>query len=203
MRLMRVFRMKSRNVRYYNKKKEVDEIMDYNYAYDSMDIGGNAGVGMLAGLGSMIMVIWIVTMVLCAVQLIAMWKLYVKAGRPGWGALVPFYNSYLLFDIALGNGWMFLTMLIPFANIYFAIKCYVCLAKKFGQPGIFALGLLFAGPIFLMILAFGSSTYMDGQAVSRSGKSGYEGSRQDGSAQGMSREEALARMRQQKADRGK
>lgn len=132
--------------------------MDYAYNYESMDIGGGTVDGLMM-FGSMMLIVWVIGMALTVLQMIAMWKIYVKAGRPGWGAIVPVYNSYLMFDLALGNGWLFLTMFLPFVNLYFGIKCYVALAKKFGYPWTFALGLLFLGPVFFLILAFGDCTY--------------------------------------------
>lgn len=61
-----------------------------------------------------------------------------------------------------GNGWKFLLLLIPFYNIYFAIKMMVDLAKAFNQGVGFAIGLLLLPFVFNLILAFGGAQYMDG-----------------------------------------
>ena len=91
--------------------------------------------------------------------IVAMWKIFEKAGKPGWAAIIPFYNIYVLFEITWGNGWKFLLLLIPIANIVFAIITMVKLAKAFGKGGGFAVGLIFLSVIFYCILAFGPSEY--------------------------------------------
>ena len=91
--------------------------------------------------------------------IVAMWKIFEKAGEPGWAAIIPFYNLYVLFKITWGNGWKFLLLLIPIANIVFAIITMVKLAKAFGKSGGFAVGLIFLSVIFYCILAFDHSEY--------------------------------------------
>ena len=92
--------------------------------------------------------------------IVAMWKVFEKAGEPGWAAIIPFYNLYVLFKITWGNGWKFLFLLIPIANIVFAIITMVKLAKAFGKSGGFAVGLIFLSIIFYCILAFDQSEYL-------------------------------------------
>jgi hypothetical protein len=92
--------------------------------------------------------------------IVAMWKIFEKAGEPGWAAIIPFYNLYVLFKITWGNGWKFLFLLIPFANIVFLIITMVKLAKAFGKSGGFAVGLIFLSVIFYCILAFDQSQYL-------------------------------------------
>ena len=92
--------------------------------------------------------------------IVAMWKIFEKAGKPGWAAIIPFYNIYVLFEITRGNGWKFLFLLIPIANIVFAIITMVKLAKAFGKSGGFAVGLIFLSVIFYCILAFDKSEYL-------------------------------------------
>src|SRR5574344_3137400 len=84
----------------------------------------------------------IVSLIISVLMIIGMWKMYVKAGKPGWASIVPFYNLYVLFEIAGMNGWMFLLLLVPIANIVFLIILYINLAKAFGKSGGFAAGLI-------------------------------------------------------------
>jgi hypothetical protein len=74
--------------------------------------------------------------------------------------LIPFYGTYKLVEIGAGNGWMFLLMLIPIVNIVFIIWFSIQLAKAYGQPGVFAVGLIFLTSIFYAILGFGDSKYI-------------------------------------------
>lgn len=95
-----------------------------------------------------------------ALMLVAYWKIFVKAGEPGWAVIVPFYNVYVMYKIAFGNGWMFLLMFIPFVNLVVAIIALFKFSKAFGHGVGFGFGLLFLAPIFLLILAFGPSEYV-------------------------------------------
>lgn len=101
--------------------------------------------------------VWIAVAVL---SIVALWKIFDKAGEPGWAAIIPFYNLYVLFKITWGSGWKFLLLLIPIANFVIAIITMVKLAKAFGKSGGFAVGLIFLSVIFYCILAFDSSTYI-------------------------------------------
>ena len=84
------------------------------------------------------------------------WKIFAKAGQPGWAVLVPIYNIIVAVKVMGKPGWWFLLMLIPGVN---AILAGLMFAKVFGKGTGFALGLIFLGFIFYPILAFGSSRY--------------------------------------------
>lgn len=100
----------------------------------------------------------IISLVLCVFVLVCMWIVFRKAGKPGWAAIVPFYNLYVLFDITWGSGMRFL-LLIPIYNIILGIQTQVRLARAFGKSGGFAAGLVFLPYIFIPLLAFGKETY--------------------------------------------
>ena len=102
----------------------------------------------------------VLSLAFAVLAIVAMWKIFEKAGKPGWAAIIPFYNIYVLFEITWGNGWKFLFLLIPIANIVFAIITMVKLAKAFGKSGGFAVGLIFLSIIFYCILAFDKSEYL-------------------------------------------
>ena len=101
----------------------------------------------------------IISLVLCVFVLVCMWIVFRKAGKPGWAAIVPFYNLYVLFDITWGSGMRFLLLLIPIYNIILGIQTQVRLARAFGKSGGFAAGLVFLPYIFIPLLAFGKETY--------------------------------------------
>lgn len=123
------------------------------YEYDYEIVSNNITGGLFAGYT-------IVVLALGILGIVCNWKIYAKAGQPGWGALIPIYNVYLLFKITWGNGWYFLLTLIPIANVVIAILTQVKLAKVFGKDSGFAVGLIFLSFIFLPILAFDKSEYV-------------------------------------------
>ena len=90
---------------------------------------------------------------------IAGWVVYVKAGEKGWKSLIPIYNFYVLLKIVGRPGWWLILLLIPFVNIVIWIIVQLDLAKSFGKGVGFALGLIFLGFIFMLILAFGPAEY--------------------------------------------
>lgn len=120
-----------------------------------------------AGLGAFMGIYMVIVFAVLVVQIIAMWKLFTKAGQKGWKSLIPIYSTVVLFRIAKISPWLlllYLTSFIPFIgwiviialNAYFAYK----LAKAFGKDGGYAVGIFFLPVIFYMILAFGKSEYV-------------------------------------------
>lgn len=114
--------------------------------------------GLAIGAGVMV-VYWLLMLAICIFIIVATWKVFVKAGKPGWACIVPFYSQYCMFDIAFGNGWLFLLSFVPCVNFVIAIMLYIKLAKAFNQGVGFGLGLVFLNPIFMAILGFGSAEY--------------------------------------------
>jgi hypothetical protein len=100
------------------------------------------------------------TLIIAIIAIIAMWRLFEKANKPGWAAIVPFYNSYCLFEIAGMNGWMFLLLLIPIVNIVVYIILNAKLAQAFGKSSAFTIGLVLLNTIFMLILGFDDSKYV-------------------------------------------
>jgi hypothetical protein len=99
-----------------------------------------------------------------AVVIAGMWKVFEKAGQPGWAAIVPIYNMYVLVvEIAKKDMvWFLLSIFIPFA----AIVPMMDVAEKFGKERIYGLGLYFLGFIFFPMLGFGDAKYRGGRARS-------------------------------------
>jgi hypothetical protein len=90
----------------------------------------------------------------------AMWKIFVKAGEPGWAAIIPIYNTIVMLKIIGKPWWWIILLLIPYVNIVFVILMMIGLAQVFGKGGGFAVGLIFLGFIFIPILGFGSAQYI-------------------------------------------
>lgn len=92
--------------------------------------------------------------------IVAGWKVFVKAGQPGWGVLIPIYNLYLWIQIAGKPGWWLLLYLVPIANIVVAILVALGVAKAFGKSGAFGFFLLcLFSFIGIPILGYGSAVY--------------------------------------------
>jgi hypothetical protein len=102
----------------------------------------------------------IISLVIVAFFVACHWKIFTKAGEPGWACLVPIYNVMILSKIC-GRGEMFgLLVLIPCVGIVISIMLTLDLAKVFGKEMGFAIGLLLLPYVFLPILAFGSAEYV-------------------------------------------
>lgn len=122
------------------------------FSYDGM----SSRAGLAAGAFSIAAMI--PALIIGAVLIAAMWKMFEKAGKPGWAALIPVYNTYVLYEIICGRGIAFLRLLIPIYHIYWAIKTMVNLAKAYGKDITFALGLIFLAPVFYCIIGFDKNT---------------------------------------------
>ena len=90
----------------------------------------------------------------------AQWKIYDKAGQPGWACIIPIYNWYVLLKIVGKPGWWIILYFIPVVNLIFLIWTINMLSKSFGKDEGFTIGLLFLGFIFYPILGFGSAQYI-------------------------------------------
>ena len=91
--------------------------------------------------------------------IVAMWKVFTKAGQPGWASIIPIYNLYIWCKIVGRPWWWIILMLIPFVNFIVCIILCIDLAKSFGKGVGFGLGLALLGIIFFPILGFGSARY--------------------------------------------
>lgn len=87
------------------------------------------------------------------------WKVFAKAGQPGWAAIIPIFNVYILLKVAGRPWWWLLLLLIPLVNIVIVFVVAIDVAKAFGQGVGFGIGLALLGFIFYPILGFGDATY--------------------------------------------
>lgn len=100
-----------------------------------------------------------IALVLLVVIFASFWKIFEKAGFPGWNGIVPIYNFYILTKIVGKPWWWMLLCCIPFVNIIFLVWMYNLLAKSFGKTEAFTVGLVLLGIVFFPILAFGDAKY--------------------------------------------
>jgi hypothetical protein len=122
---------------------------------------------MAAGAGLMVFIF-----ILVAFLIVCQWKIFTKAGQPGWAVLVPFYNLYVYTQVIKRPKWW---MLLYFSSIIPVVGSLVVLvisimdthrlSTSFGKGGGFTAGLIFLGIIFYPILAFGSAEYQSDDAA--------------------------------------
>jgi hypothetical protein len=120
-------------------------------------------LALIAGFGMVLLAGYVVC-------LIGMWKVFTKAGQPGWAVLIPIYNVIVLLRVAgLPWYWVFAVFLpiIPvlgvLAYMVLAVMCLHRISTRFGQGVGFTIGLTLLSPIFFLILGFGSSKYVGEQ----------------------------------------
>ena len=101
----------------------------------------------------------IIALLITLVVIVALWKVFTKAGQPGWASIIPIYNLYIWCKIVGRPAWWIILMLIPFVNFIICIILCIDLAKSFGKGAGFGIGLALLGIIFFPILGFGSAQY--------------------------------------------
>jgi hypothetical protein len=89
------------------------------------------------------------------------WKMFEKAGEPGWAGIIPIYNLYILVKISGNAWWWFILLLVPVVNFFAALKISIDVAGKFNRGVLFGLGLMFVSFIFYPLLGFGDYQYQD------------------------------------------
>lgn len=110
---------------------------------------------------TLIAIIYIVIVLpVIIITIIAEWKIYTKAGQPGWACIVPIYNTFILLKIIGKPWWWLLLFIIPGVNVIFTIWMTNLLSKSFGKSVGFTLGLIFLSFIFYPILGFGEAKYI-------------------------------------------
>ena len=149
-------------------------------------MSNNEAMAAVAGMGAGLIIVLIAIAVF---TIICMWKIFVKAGEPGWKCLIPVYGEYVFFKIAWEPMWFFITLgltvlsniitgigasnsnggatgfglvvmiIVSIVSIVIGIITMIKLAKRFGKSTGFGIGLIFLEPIFMGILAFDNSDY--------------------------------------------
>lgn len=122
------------------------------YSYDSPGLIG-AIIGVFGAFTA------VIGLIFGALAIAGMWMVFKKAGEKGWLSIIPFVNVYKLYKIGWGNGWLFLLLFIPIANIVVSIMLCIKIARAFGKGTGFAVGLILLPSIFFIILGLGDATY--------------------------------------------
>jgi len=103
---------------------------------------------------------WVFYIVIAIITIVSWWKIFEKAGQPGWAAIVPIYNILIILKVLKMDWWHILIMLIPFAATVYGIIFAYKIAKAFGKDTGFAVLTIFFEPIMLPILAFSDAKYV-------------------------------------------
>ena len=93
------------------------------------------------------------------IPIIAMWKIFEKADKPGWAVLIPIYREIVFVEIINKPMWWVVMLLIPGINIIWMIWTWNLLVKKFGKTESFTVGVILLSFVFIPILGFGKSKF--------------------------------------------
>lgn len=109
----------------------------------------------MAAMGAFAFIYFVILVIIVA----GLWKVFEKAGKPGWAAIIPIYNIIILLEIVGKPTWWIILMLIPFVNFIIAIILYHQLSLSFGQGVGMTIMLILLPFVALPILGFGSAKY--------------------------------------------
>lgn len=108
---------------------------------------------------------FIVSILVLAIVIAGLWKAFEKADEPGWAAIVPLYNLWVMIRISDNDWWWFLLFLIPIVQIIALIKISVDVSEQFGQGLLFGIGLWLVPIVFWPLLGFGGYEYRKSSAL--------------------------------------
>lgn len=112
----------------------------------------------------------IVVLAVAVLTVAGLWAMFIKAGQPGWAAIIPIYNTIVLMRVAGRPWWWILLLLIPFVDVVILIIVYLDLAKAFGGGCLLAIGFYFLPFVMFPVIGFGSARYINPR-----GPTGYPG----------------------------
>ena len=105
------------------------------------------------------------TLALCVAIIAGVWKVFVKAGKPGWAAIVPIYNLVVLLEIAGKPLWWVLLFFVPLVNLIMMVLVGIAVAKSFGKSAAYGIGLALLGFVFYPMLGFSDAQYQATEAA--------------------------------------
>ena len=118
---------------------------------------GDEAAGMIAGIFGLAFGVF--GLAFAVLMIVSFWKIFTKAGKPGWASIVPIYNLIVMLEIVAKPLWWIVLFFIPLANFIAWILLSIAVAEKFGKSTGFGLGLAFLSFIFFPILAFSDARY--------------------------------------------
>ena len=112
------------------------------------------------GIMAAIAVYLVLSIAILIVMVVSYWKIYVKAGKPGWAAIVPIYNIIVFLEIVKKPVWWIVLFFIPCANIVALVLVSLEFVKVFGKPSWHAALMIFFGVIYAPYIAFSDAKYV-------------------------------------------
>lgn len=109
----------------------------------------------------------LVVLVIVVIAITAMWKLFSKAGEPGWKSLIPVYSSWVFLRLGNQAGWWALVAFIPFVNIVSAVFMIIAaynIALKLGKESWYVVLYILLPLVWMLILGFDKSTWKENTA---------------------------------------
>ena len=134
-----------------------------SYGYGSSSSSSDAVGGIFALIFSGCYMIFLLAF--CVLLLAGLWRIFTKAGKPGWAAIVPVYNYVVLMEIIGRPVWWVVLYFIPVVNAVVGIINAIDLAKAFGKDVGYGIGLALLSPIFYPMLGFGKAVYVGPMAA--------------------------------------
>ena len=111
--------------------------------------------GMFAFMGAFMLIYFVIFLVV----IISLWKIFEKAGKPGWAAIIPIYNIIVLLEIIGKPIWWIILLIIPVINIFVFFYVAHLLSKSFGKDVVMTILLFFLPFIGYPMLAFSDARY--------------------------------------------
>lgn len=112
----------------------------------------NGSFGVAMGIVAVIMLFaLLISLIFVVITVIAEWKLFEKAGEPGWSAIIPFYNTLQMSKIATGNSQIGIVIIISSVvySFFSGITNVINALAEYGENPLSFLALL-AIPISLI-----------------------------------------------------
>lgn len=126
-----------------------------NILFQFEDDGGGIVGALFSGVGC---ICWLIVFVLVVAGL---WKTFIKAGQPGWAAIIPIYNIYVMLQITGREAWWLILFFVPFLNFVMPIILGIDMAKSFGKDALYGVLLLWLfAPIGYLVLGFSDAQYV-------------------------------------------
>lgn len=131
---------------------------DYNFDYTTTTTDVDEGT--VAAILGLVAAYFVFLLVFVVLSVLGMWKVFEKAGKPGWAALIPIYNTIVLLEVVGRPVWWIVLLFIPFVNIVVLLLIALDLAKAFGKSSTFGIfGLFIFNLVGMLMLAFGDAKY--------------------------------------------